>query len=133
MTGLAPLKVDVLCTVGGVPAKRTPEFGALPNWSMVGVVIFVSLGLKLSNRGMLSVSAIMTGRLAGYAFAFVPGQVVLGDVGSASSFAFPNPLYFSVEFCAVAIIGFCLMSFVSAVQTGGDVSGITKGVQARRH
>ncbi|MFK7765408.1 MAG: uracil-xanthine permease family protein [Roseobacter sp.] len=131
MIGLALVKVGVQYAAGGVPSMSTPEYGSLLNWSMAGVVIIVTLGLKFFTRGMLSVSAVLIGLLAGYAFAFVLGQVNLGNVGSASSFALPNPLHFGVEFSAAAIIGFCLMSFVSAVETVGDVSGITKGGAGR--
>ena len=36
------------------------------------------------------------------------------------------------EFSLAAIIGFCLMSFVSAVETVGDVSAIAKGGAQKR-
>ena len=36
-----------------------------------------------------------------------------------------------MEFTAASIIGFCAMAFVSAVETVGDVSGITKGGAGR--
>ena len=51
--------------------------------------------------------------------------------GRAASFALPIPFHFGIEFSVAAIIGFCLMSFVSAVETVGDVSGITKGGAGR--
>lgn len=131
MIGLALVKVGVQYAAGGVPAIGTPAYGSLINWSMAGVVILVTLGLKFFTRGMLSVSAVLIGLLVGYAFAFVMGEVNLGNVGRAASFALPNPLHFGVEFSVAAIIGFCLMSFVSAVETVGDVSGITKGGAGR--
>ncbi len=80
---------------------------------------------------MLSVSAVLIGLLVGYVFAFAAGEVNLGNVGRAAPFALPNPFHFGVEFSVAAIIGFCLMSFVSAVETVGDVSGITKGGAGR--
>lgn len=131
MIGLALVKVGVQYAAGGVPAIGKPEYGSLINWSMALVVIFVTLGLKFFTRGMLSVSAVLIGLLVGYAFAFMLGEVNLGNVGRAASFALPNPFHFGIEFTAAAIIGFCLMSFVSAVETVGDVSGITKGGAGR--
>jgi xanthine/uracil permease len=68
--------------------------------------------------------------LAGYAVAFAMGMVDFGNVGRAAAVALPKPFHFGVEFTAAAIIRFCAMafvSFVSAVETVGDVSGITKG------
>jgi NCS2 family nucleobase:cation symporter-2 len=59
------------------------------------------------------------------------GMVSFANVGKAAVFALPTPFHFGVEFTAGAIIGICLMSFVSAVETVGDVSGITKGGAGR--
>lgn len=131
MIGLALVKVGIQYAAGGVPAIGKPEYGSLINWTMALVVIFVTLGLKFYTRGMLSVSAVLIGLIVGYVFAFVIGEVNLGNVGRAAPFALPNPLHFGVEFSVAAIIGFCLMSFVSAVETVGDVSGITKGGAGR--
>tara|TARA_R110002124_G_scaffold85382_10_gene221658 strand:- start:41 stop:1453 length:1413 start_codon:yes stop_codon:yes gene_type:complete len=131
MIGLALVKVGIQYAAGGVPAIGTEQYGSLINWSMAGVVIVVTLGLKFYTRGMLSVSAVLIGLLVGYAFAFAMGEVNLSNIGRAATFALPNPFHFGVEFSVAAIIGFCLMSFVSAVETVGDVSGITKGGAGR--
>ena len=112
---------------GGVPAIGKPEYGSLQNWSVAGVVIVVTLALKFFVRGMLLVAAVLIGILAGYAVAFAMGMVDFGNVGRAAVVALPKPFHFGVEFTAAAIIGFCAMAFVSAVETVGDVSGITKG------
>ncbi|KGL02700.1 uracil-xanthine permease family protein [Thalassobacter sp. 16PALIMAR09] len=131
MIGLALVKVGIQYAAGGVPAIGKPEYGSLLNWTMAGTVVVVTLGLKFFARGMLSVSAVLIGLLVGYALAFMLGEVSFGNVGRAASFALPNPLHFGIEFSVAAIIGFCLMSFVSAVETVGDVSGITKGGAGR--
>lgn len=131
MIGLALVKVGIQYAAGGVPAMAKPEYGSLLNWSMAGIVIVVTLGLKFFTRGMLSVSAVLIGLLAGYVFAFLIGEVNLANVGRAAPFALPNPLHFGMEFSVAAIIGFCLMAVVSAIETVGDVSGITKGGAGR--
>ena len=127
MIGLALIKVGIQYAAGGVPAIGKPEYGSLQNWSVAGVVIVVTLALKFFARGMLSVAAVLIGILAGYAVAFAMGMVDFGNVGRAAAVALPKPFHFGVEFTAAAIIGFCAMAFVSAVETVGDVSGITKG------
>lgn len=129
MIGLALIKVGIQYAAGGVPAKMNglPEYGSLLNWSVAGVVIIVTLLLKFFTRGMLSVAAVLIGIIAGYIVAYFNGMVNFGNISKASSLALPNPFHFGVEFTAAAIIGFCAMSFVSAVETVGDVSGITKG------
>ena len=131
MIGLALVKVGIVYAAGGYPAIKSPEFGSALNWSMAGIVILVTLGLKFFSRGMLSVSAVLIGLIVGYIFAFALGEVNLGNIGKAAVFALPNPMHFGLEFSVAAIIGFCLMSFVSAVETVGDVSGITKGGAGR--
>ncbi len=133
MIGLSLVKVGIQYAAGGVPAmaKNLPEFGSLLNWSMALVVIFVTLGFKFFTRGLLSVSAVLLGLVAGYLYAYALGEVNFGNIAKAAAFAAPDPLHFGVEFSIAAIIGFCLMSFISAVETVGDVSGITKGGAGR--
>ncbi|KPB02752.1 uracil-xanthine permease family protein [Ahrensia marina] len=131
MIGLALVKVGIQYAAGGVPAIGTPEYGSGLNWFVAGVVIVVTLGLKFFTKGMLSISAVLLGLIAGYIVAFALGMVNFGNVANAAPFALPNPFHFGIEFTVAAIIGFCLMSFVSAVETVGDVSGITKGGAGR--
>lgn len=131
MIGLALVKVGIQYAAGGVPAIGTEEYGSLQNWTVAGVVIVVTLALKFFAKGMISVSAVLLGLIAGYIVAFMMGMVNFGNVGRAATVALPNPLHFGLEFSVAAIVGFCLMSFVSAVETVGDVSGITKGGAGR--
>jgi xanthine permease len=127
MIGLALVKVGIQYAAGGVPAMGKPEFGSLENWSVALVVIAVTLGLKFFTRGMVSIAAVLLGLIVGYIVAYFMGMVSFGNIERAASFALPNPLHFGFEFSVAAVIGFCLMAFVSAVETVGDVSGITKG------
>lgn len=131
MIGLALVKVGVEYAAGGVPAKGQPEYGSLLNWSVAGTVILVTLGLKFYARGMLSVAAVLIGLVVGYVLAWALGMVSFANVGRAAAFAAPIPFAFGIEFTAAAIVGFCLMAFVSAVETVGDVSGICKGGAGR--
>ncbi|TVS02760.1 MAG: purine permease [Rhodobacteraceae bacterium] len=131
MIGLALVQVGVQYAAGGVPLMGTEQFGNLQSWSVALVVILVTLGLKFFARGMLSVSAVLIGLIVGYGVAFALGMVDLGAIGTAAPFALPTPLHFGIEFTAAAIIAFCAMTFVSAVETVGDVSGITKGGAGR--
>lgn len=59
-------------------------------------------------------------------------MVSFGSIQRAAFVALPNPFHFELEFSVAPIIGFCLMAFVSAVETVGDVSGICKGGAAPR-
>ena len=133
MIGIYLIKVGIQYSAGGVPAKvgGLPEYGSLLNWFVAGVVVVVTLVIKFFARGMLSVSAVLLGIIAGYVVAFMFGMVSFDNIGRAATVALPNPLHFGIEFTAAAIIGFCAMSFVSAAETVGDVSAITKAGAGR--
>ncbi|MGB3278550.1 MAG: solute carrier family 23 protein, partial [Pseudorhodobacter sp.] len=67
----------------------------------------------------------------GYIVAYLMGQVNFGNIGRASYFAAPMPFKWGFEFNAAIVIGMCFMAVVSAIETVGDVSGITKGGAGR--
>lgn len=127
MIGLSLLKVGIQYAAGGVPAIGKPEFGSLDNWLVAGSVVVVTLLVKFYARGMLSTAAVLVGLVVGYVLAYMMGMVSFDNVGRAASFAMPKLFPFGIEFGAGAIIGISLMSFISAIETVGDVSGITKG------
>lgn len=135
MIGLALVKVGIQYAAGGVPAIGTEEYGSLLNWSAALVVIVVTLGLKFFAPGMLSVSAVLLGLVAGYLYALATGILTIAAITSswtgAAAFALPQPFRYGIDFSFAAILGFCLMAFVSAVETVGDVSGITRGGAGR--
>jgi xanthine permease len=135
MIGLALVKVGIQYAAGGVPAMDKPEYGSLLNWSAALVVIVTTLGLKFFTRGMLSVSAVVIGIALGYVYALAMGMVTVEGIATswdrAATVALPIPFAYGFEFSFAAIVGFCLMAFVSAVETVGDVSGITKGGAGR--
>lgn len=127
MIGLSLLKVGIQYAAGGVPAIGKPEFGSFDNWLVAGTVVVVTMALKFYARGMLSSASVLVGLIAGYILAYMMGMVNFGNVERAASFAMPKLFPFGIEFGAGAIIGIALMSFISAIETVGDVSGITKG------
>ena len=135
MIGLALVKVGIQYAAGGVPAIDKPEYGSLMNWSVALVVILVTLALKFFGKGMMSVSAVVIGIIVGYFYSMALGMVTLDGIATswsrAATIAMPIPFKYGIEFSFAAIIGFCLMAFVSAVETVGDVSGITKGGAGR--
>ncbi len=137
MIGLALVRVGIQYAAGGVPAMGTPEYGSLLNWSAALVVILVTLALKFFTRGMLSVSAVLVGLIAGYLYALLftdmlSIEAIATSWDRAAAFALPQPFKYGFEFSLAAVIGFCLMAFVSAIETVGDVSGITKGGAGRQ-
>ena len=127
--GLALLPVGIKYASGGAAAfqMNAPEWGDFSRWGLALVVIFVALGFKFFTRGTMSSAAILFGLIAGYVVGYLTGAVNFGGVAKAAWFAVPEPFKYGIEFSAFAIIGMCLMSLVSAIETVGDISGIAKG------
>jgi NCS2 family nucleobase:cation symporter-2 len=131
MIGLALVKVGIQYTAGGVPKMGKPEFGTMAMWFPALVVIVVTLGIKFFTRGFMAVAAVLIGIIAGYIVAYLMGQVNFGNVGKASMFAMPVPFKYGFEINWAIVIGMCFMAVVSAIETVGDTSGITKGGAGR--
>lgn len=131
MIGLALLKVGIQYAAGGVPLIGKPEFGSLAMWIPALVVIAVSLLLSFFTKGLWSVASVLLGLIAGYIVAYLMGQVHFENVGRAAMFAPPVPFKWGIEFNVATIVGMCFMAVVSAIETVGDVSGITKGGAGR--
>ncbi len=137
LIGLALVKVGIEYAAGGVPAKvaGAASYGSFKSWSAALVVIFVTLGLKFYARGMLAVSAVLIGIVVGYFYSMAIGllsfEAVANSWTRSAVFSLPIPFKYGFEFSLAAVIGFCLMAFVSAVETVGDVSGICKGGAGR--
>ena len=127
MIGLALLKVGIQYAAGGVPLLGKPEFGTLAMWFPALVVIVVALALSFFAKGLLSVAAVLVGLIAGYLVALMMGQVSFANVGSAAIFDLPSPFKWGLSFDAAIILGMCFMAVISAIETVGDVSGVTKG------
>lgn len=131
MIGLSLVKVGVQYAAGGVPKMGKPEFGTLAMWIPALVVVIVTLAIKFFARGFAAVAAVLIGILVGYVVAYLMGQVNFGNLARAGYFAPPIPFKWGFEFNIAIVIGMCFMAIISAIETVGDTSGITKGGAGR--
>ena len=134
MIGLLLIKVGIQYAAGGAGAFHMGKetWGGSANWIMAFTVIIVTLGVKFFFKGFMSAAAVLIGLIAGYLVAhFVFGVVNFSKTAGADVFGAPIPFKFGFEINWAIVIGMCLMAFVSAVETVGDVSGITKGGAGR--
>jgi NCS2 family nucleobase:cation symporter-2 len=131
MIGLSLMKVGIQYAAGGVPNMGKPVYGSWDMWFPALVVIAVTLGLKFFTKGLMSVAAVLIGIIIGYIVAYFMGQVSFGNVGKAALFQIPMPFKWGFEFNIAIVIGMCFMAVISAIETVGDVSGITKGGAGR--
>lgn len=133
MIGLSLIHVGIEYAAGGAGDfnRGKPTWGGMQNWFQAGVVIVVTLALKFFARGLMSVAAVLIGLIAGYIVAYIMGDVSLANVGRAAWFTAPMPFKFGFELNWAIIIGMCFMAIISAIETVGDVSGVTKGGAGR--
>ena len=127
--GLALIPIGIKYAAGG--AGPVPDFGAWHHLGLAFLVIVVILTVKFMTKGFLSASAILVGLVVGYLVAIPMGMVDFGRVGSADWFALPSLLQYGFEINTAAVAGMLLMSVVSAIETVGDISGITTGGAGR--
>ncbi len=128
--GLALIPVGIKYAAGGA-GPFIKDFGAWYHLTLAAVVIVTTLGVKFCFKGFLSGAAVLVGLVVGYLVAIAMGMVNFGGIEKAGWFALPNPTHFEITFTASAIIAMCLMTLVSAVETVGDISGVTKGGAGR--
>ena len=131
--GLYLIPVGIKYAAGGAAdfQMNNPAWGDLSRWGLALVVIIVALGCKFYTRGLTSSAAVLIGLVAGYVVGIATGAVNFGGIGKAAWFAIPTPFKYGIEFNMTAIIGMCLISIVSAIETVGDISGIAKGGAGR--
>lgn len=133
MIGLSLVSVGIEYAAGGAGSfnHAKPEWGGLGNWIQALTVVVVTLAIKFISRGFMVPMAILIGLIVGYIVAFMMGDVDLSRIAGAANFALPELFKFGVSFDPAIIVAVCLMAVVSAIETVGDVSGITKGGAGR--
>ncbi len=151
--GLSLIAVGVASFAGGSGAV---DYGSLENLFVGFVVLIVIIALKHGTKGMLSVSSILFGIIVGYIVVAIMAQILpttmlnpetgeevtkawvlnWAKVRDAAWFSIPKPLYFLKDatgetvkfvFSPKAIAPMLIMFIVTAVETVGDISGITEG------
>ena len=131
MIGLSLMRIGVQYAAGGVSAQGTDAYGAAVSWLLAGVVVAVTLGLSFFARGIWSTAAVLLGLLAGYAVAGAMGKVSLAPIATAGWFMLPSPFHFGFAVSISAIAGFCLMGFISDIESIGAVSAMCEGTAKR--
>ena len=145
--GLSLISVGIGSFGGGSTA---PDYGSLENLLVGTVVLVVIIALKHGTKGFTSFSSILLGIIVGYVLVSVMAMVLpttftyvdetgatieatkswvinWSKVADASWFAIPKIMPVKWVFDAKAIVPICIMFVVTAVETVGDISGITEG------
>lgn len=126
--GLSLLPVGIQNFAGGIGSK---DFGSLENLFIGFVVLVTVIFFKQFTKGTTSTGAIFIGTIVGFIVAMFMGKVNLSTIGEASIFSLPKPFMYGFTFHLDAIMAMVLMFIVSAVETVGDMSGVTMGGAGR--
>lgn len=146
--GLSLISVGIGSFGGGNTAK---DYGSMENLLVGFVVLAVIVALKHGTKGFTSFSSILIGIIVGYIMVsimamFLPTTFTYVDeatgatveatkawvlnwskVAEAPWIAVPKIMPVKWVFDAKAIVPICIMFVVTAVETVGDISGITEG------
>ena len=145
--GLSLVSVGVNSFGGGNAAA---DFGFIENLALGALVTVVIIAFKHGTKGMTSASSILIGIIAGYIASAVMGLFlsptgVTADgveytkawvlnwdkVAEASWFSVPKLLPVPLVFDLRAVVPVLIMFIVTAVETVGDISGVTEGGMGR--
>lgn len=127
--GLYLLPVGINSFAGGFGAA---DFASKENLLLGLLVLAVVIFFKEFTKGILSSGAIFIGTIVGTLVAFSMGKIDIQPLLDASYISVPKPMSFGMTFHIEAIIPIMLMYVVSAIETMGDMSGITIGGAGRQ-
>jgi len=131
MIGLSLMRVGVQYAAGGADAMQSEAYGSAQGWLLAAIVAGTTLALSFFARGIWSTASVLIGLAVGYAAAALMGRISLAPLDTVGWFMVPEPFHFGFAVSASAVLGFCLMGVVSAIETVGDVSGICEGGAGR--
>ena len=145
--GLSLISVGASSFGGG---NGAPDFGSMENLCLGLIVLVVILAFKHWGKGFFGSSSILVGIVVGYILAalmplFLPTTGVTAEgveytkswvlhwekVAQAGWFAVPDLIPVDIAFDLRAILPVLIMFVVTAVETVGDISGVTEGGMGR--
>ena len=106
-------------------AALASQYASWQNLLIGGTVFVIIILLQRFGKGMLKISAILVGIIAGYILAIILGQVNFGQVAAAKLIAVPIPFAIKPVFNVEAIIAMAAIYVVSGLETMGNINGIT--------
>ena len=122
--GLSLYSVALNYMAGG---NGNPNQGAAVYWIVAFVTLAVVLICNMFGKGILKLSAILVGIIAGYIVSLFFGIVDFTKFSEAAIISIPRVLPFKLEFRLDACITMAVMFTVNSIQAVGDFSSTTQG------
>jgi xanthine permease len=120
--GLYLIPVGMDYSAGGVGAET---YGSMLNIGLAALVLAISVAFNLFLDGIWRLLSVLIGIVVGYVIAAGLGMVDFSPVFEAAWFSLPIPGEFGFGVEPVAIVTFAFLFLVSAMETVGDMAGIT--------
>ena len=120
--GLYLIPVGMDYSAGGVGAET---YGSMMNIGLAFVVLAISILFNLFLKGVWRLLSVLIGIMVGYVIAAFFGLVDFSPIFEAAWFALPRPGQFGFGIEPVAVVTFGFLFLVSAMETVGDMAGIT--------
>jgi NCS2 family nucleobase:cation symporter-2 len=124
----AVLRTNLIAQGREVPANVAAMASQYASWQNLltgGTVFLIIIALQRFAKGMLKISAILIGIIAGYILAIILGQVNFAQVADAKIISAPIPFFIRPEFNLQAIAAMSAIYVVSGLETLGNINGIT--------
>jgi NCS2 family nucleobase:cation symporter-2 len=124
----AALRAGLIAQGKEVPADvaaLASQYASWQNLLIGGTVFVIIVVLQRFAKGLVKISAILIGIVAGYILAVMLGQVNFAQVSGAKIIALPIPFFIKPEFNLQAITAMAAIYVVSGLETMGNVNGIT--------
>lgn len=122
--GLSLYPTAINYMAGGV---GKPEYGSAKNWLVAIITLIIVTALNHYGKGILKLSSILIGIVAGYLVALCLGMVDFSAVAGASLFQLPRPLHFGVIFEPSSCIAIGILFAINSIQAIGDFTATTTG------
>lgn len=109
-----------------------PNYGAWDNWLVAFFTLTVVTLLNHFGKGILKLSSILVGIVAGYVFSLGFGMVTLTPIAEAGMFQLPQFMHFGITFEISSCIAIGILFAINAIQAIGDFSATTIGGMDRQ-
>lgn len=127
--GLSLFPVAVGYMAGG---SSSQSYGSMKNWAVALITFLIVFYLNHFGKGLLKLSSILVGMIAGYLLSLPLGMVSFDSVKEAGLFQMIYPLHFGLSFNFVQILTLVLLIFVDTVQAIGQFTATTVGAYDRQ-
>ena len=122
LIGLTLIEVGITSVGGGFEARAAGNFGSPRNLGLAAVVIVAILLLNNSAKPWLRMTSIVAGLALGYALAAVFGLIDFSTLRGLPWLIVPMPFRFGLGFRATALIPFCFLYLITAIESIGDLT-----------